>query len=67
MRIEPGNCWEMAQAYAPQAGWNDGNASGSLCNELKSLSVGMNECRTAYCPVCADNEIIHDVSECKYI
>ena len=36
----------MDQAYVPQAGWNHGNAGGSLCSELKELER-VNECHTA--------------------
>ena len=37
----------MVQAYASQAAWNKGKASGSLCNVLKEV-VRVNECQTAY-------------------
>ena len=56
----------MAQAYVPQAVWGNGNAGGSLGNELKELER-VNECLTAYDPVCSENEIVHDVLECEYI
>ena len=55
----------MAQAYVPQAVWNNGNIGGSLSNELKELER-VNECQTTYGPVCSENEIIHDVLECEY-
>ena len=56
----------MAQAYVPQAVWNNGNAGGRLCNELKKLER-MNECQTPHGPVCSENEIIHDVLGFEYI
>ena len=40
------------------------NAGGSICNELKELE-GANECQTASCPLCSENEILHDVLECE--
>ena len=55
----------MAQAYVPQAAWNNGNSGGSRCSELNDLER-VNEYQTAYVPVCSENEIIHDVSEWEY-
>ena len=50
----------MAQAYVPQAAWNNGNTGGSLCNGLKELE-GVNKWQTTYVRVCSENEIVHDV------